>query len=519
MTMKNLLFSISLKILILGILDALAIWSIITIIFDGYYWVGGILSLGVIIINYIFLSEKAYPFRYMVPGLIFLIIMVIYPIFYTIFVSFTNYGTGHILSKEQVIEQFENQYYLSEDSATYTYQAFKNNYGDLKVILYSLNDESYLCENEKKIIKVNLSDSRFIDIDKDGIIDQFDGYKKLDKIQIIQSLNELQNLIFKKDEYFIKLVSLTEFKVYSKKYQFDSLEDRLLDLKNGIIYYPIEGYFVSEQGERLAPGFRVSIGFKNFIRLIKSPQISNPFLRVFGWTFLWAFLSVITTFALGLTLAIVLNDPYLKLRKIYRTLLIIPYSIPAFISCLIWRGFFNTEVGIVNRILNNFFQVIIPWLQDPIWAKVALVIVNLWLGFPYMMIITLGALQSIPFELGEAASIDGASRWQQFKNITFPLLLVSLAPLLIGSFAFNFNNFNVIYLVTQGRPAIPGAGTPAGSTDILISYTYRLAFEGVRGNQWGLASAVSLIIFIIVAVISAIGFRYTKALEEISKNV
>ncbi|GAI02968.1 unnamed protein product, partial [marine sediment metagenome] len=133
--------------------------------------------------------------------------------------------------------------------------------------------------------------------------------------------------------------------------------------------------------------------------------------------------------------------------------------------------------------------------------------------------ITLGALQSIPSELGEAASIDGASRWQQFKNITFPLLLVSLAPLLIGSFAFNFNNFNVIYLVTQGRPAIPGAGTPAGSTDILISYTYRLAFEGVRGNQWGLASAVSLIIFIIVVIISAIGFRYTRALEEISKNV
>jgi len=518
MTMKNLLFSISLKILILGILDALAIWSIITIIFDGYYWVGGILSLGVIIINYIFLSERTYPFRYMVPGLIFLLIMVIYPIFYTIFVSFTNYGTGHILSKKQVIEQFENQYYLSEDSTSYKYQIFEDSSADLKVIITSPDSESYLCENEK-IIEVNLSDSRFIDMDKDGIIDQFDGYKKLDKIQIIQRLNELQNLKFKKDGYIIKLANLMEFKAYNKKYRFDFSQDKLLDLENEKVYYPVEGYFISQQGERLTPGFKANVGFGNFTRLIKSPQISGPFLRVFGWTFLWAFLSVITTFALGLTLAIVLNDPYLKLRKIYRTLLIIPYSIPAFISCLIWRGFFNTEVGIVNRILNNFFQVIIPWLQHPIWAKVAVVVVNLWLGFPYMMIITLGALQSIPSELGEAASIDGASRWQQFKNITFPLLLVSLAPLLIGSFAFNFNNFNVIYLVTQGRPAIPGAGTPAGATDILISYTYRLAFEGVRGNQWGLASAVSIIIFIIVAIISAIGFRYTRALEEVSKNV
>lgn len=516
---KSFLFSISLKIIFLGILDALAIWSIITFIFDGHYWVGGILGIGVIIINYIFLSERSYPLRYMVPGLIFLVIMVIYPIFYTIFVSFTNYGTGHILSKEQAIEQFETQVYLPKDSVSYTFQAFKNDSGEIKIIMFSPEEEAYLCENKEIIVKVDLSDTRFLDQDKDGIIDQFNGYKKLDKIQIIQNLNELQNLRFKKDEYIIKLVSLTEFKVYGKKYQFDPSLDRLSDLENGKVYHNIDGYFISEDGERLTPGFRVNIGFKNFIRLIKSPQISVPFLRVFGWTFLWAFLSVVTTFTLGLALAMLLNDPYFKLRKIYRTLLIIPYSIPAFISCLIWRGFFNTEVGIVNRILNDFFQVIIPWLQDPIWAKVALVIVNLWLGFPYMMIISLGALQSIPPELGEVAAIDGASNWQQFKKITFPLLLISLAPLLIGSFAFNFNNFNVIYLVTQGRPAIPGAGTPAGATDILISYTYRLAFEGARGNQWGLASAVSLIIFIIIAVISAIGFRQTKALEEISKSV
>lgn len=509
--MKNFLFSISLKIIILGILDALSIWSIIIIIFDGHYWVGGILGLGVIIINYIFLSERAYPLRYMVPGLIFLVIMVIYPIFYTIFISFTNYGTGHILSKEQAIEQFEAQVYLPKDSVSYTFQAFKNDSGEIKIILFSPEEETYLFENNEIIVKVNLSDPKFID--------QFNSYKKLDNIQIIQILNELQNLRFKKDEYIIKLANFMEFKVYGKKYRFDSSLDRLLDLENGKIYHNIEGYFISEDGERLVPGFRVKIGFKNFTKLIRSPQISGPFLRVFGWTFLWAFLSVITTFTLGLALAMLLNDPYLKLRKIYRTLLIIPYSIPGFISALIWRGFFNTEMGIVNRILNDFFQVIIPWLQDPIWAKVALVVVNLWLGFPYMMIITLGALQSIPSELGEAAAIDGASNWQQFKKITFPLLLISLAPLLIGSFAFNFNNFNVIYLVTQGRPAIPGAGTPAGATDILISYTYRLAFEGVRGNQWGLASAVSLIIFIIIAVISAIGFRQTKALEEVSKSV
>jgi len=142
-------------------------------------------------------------------------------------------------------------------------------------------------------------------------------------------------------------------------------------------------------------------------------------------------------------------------------------------------------------------------------------IVNLWLGFPYMFLICTGALQSIPEDVNEAATVDGASPWQAFRLIKLPLLLVSVAPLLIASFAFNFNNFNVIYMLTNGGPRDTAAPIPVGFTDILISMVYKVAFTG-QNRDYGLASAYSIIIFIVVAVISIIAFRRTKSLEEIN---
>jgi len=202
-------------------------------------------------------------------------------------------------------------------------------------------------------------------------------------------------------------------------------------------------------------------------------------------------------------------------------LAIIPYALPAFITILVWRGMLNVHFGVINDIFLALFGsgARVPWLQNAMWAKISVLLVNLWLGYPYMMLISLGALQSIPGSLYEAAHVDGATWWQRFWTITLPLLLMPLAPLLIGAFAFNFNNFTLIYLLTEGGPAIAGASTPAGATDILISYTYNLAFAGERGNQLGLAAAVSVLIFLIVATISAVNFRMTGTLEELSKNV
>ena len=188
---------------------------------------------------------------------------------------------------------------------------------------------------------------------------------------------------------------------------------------------------------------------------------------------------------MGLTIAIMFNDPLFPFKKLIRSLLIIPYTVPALLTILVWRGMLNPELGVIDRMLEGLFGWAPPWFTDQWWAKVAILLINLWLSYPYFMLICSGALQSIPEDYYAAAQVDGASPWQQFWHITLPLLLVAVGPLLIASFIFNFNNFNLIYIFNAGGPPMAGTPTPAGHTDILISYVYNLAFSGQpRRRLW-----------------------------------
>ncbi|MGM0445959.1 MAG: maltose ABC transporter permease MalF [Bacillota bacterium] len=506
------------KIIILSILDALAVWSATILFIDQKYIFLTVLVIVTVIINYVYLSKKAYPMRYILPGTFFMILLVVYPIFYTVYVSFTNYGTGNILNKEQVVDQIENRYYLPENTRDFSYEAFKLPDERKYAILLQDGDNYYLVI-DKTVEEITINDSRLIDSDGDGSIDRINDYELLTRADLLKNLSTLQNIEIPFDDNIIKMRSISTFSLYRQQFQYIETEDKILDLKNNISYFASEGSFTSPDGEKLLPGYSTFLGWDNYIRLLTDDRVSGPFLRVFIWTFEWAILSVLTTFALGLFIAILLNDNTLKFRKFYRVVLILPYALPAFISVLIWRGLLNSEVGVVNQILQSLSLNSIPWLQSIFWSRFALVVINLWLGFPYMMLISLGALQSISPDLYEAAAIDGATAWQRFKHITLPLILVSLGPLLISSFAFNFNNFNVIYLFNEGGPPIVGAQTPAGGTDILISYTYRLSFESGRGSDFGLASSVSIIIFMITAAITWFNFKYTGALEEVKENV
>jgi arabinogalactan oligomer/maltooligosaccharide transport system permease protein len=297
---------------------------------------------------------------------------------------------------------------------------------------------------------------------------------------------------------------------------YDESADTMTDVESGTVYRPNdEGQFQAEDGTTLAVGWRVVVGLENFATAFSDPRYATPFLAILAWTIAFAVLSVVTTFLLGLLLAIVFNDDRIKGRRIYRALLILPYAIPGFLTALLWAGLLNRRFGFVNDVLLGGAE--IGWLTDPWLAKLSLLGVNLWLGFPYMFLICTGALQSIPQDVNEAAKIDGAGRYRTWRSITMPLLLVATAPLLISSFAFNFNNFNLIYMLTGGNPRFADASVPLGHTDILITMVYSIAgVDGTAEKNYGLASALSIVIFVIVATISAIAFRKTRQLEEIN---
>lgn len=230
-------------------------------------------------------------------------------------------------------------------------------------------------------------------------------------------------------------------------------------------------------------------------------------------------MSVFLTFSLGLGIAYIFNDRTLPGRKIIQSFLLIPYTVPSLITIIIWRGMFNNDVGVINRTLESLFGIAPAWTVDASLAKLAILIVNLWLGYPYFMLICSGALQAIPSDLYEAAEVDGANAFQRFFQITLPLLLVAVGPLLLASFTYNFNNFNLIFLFIEGGPPIAGSPTRAGHTDILISYVYNLAFAGGRTKEYGLGAAITILIFFIVAAITLFQFRYTKMWEEVGEGV
>jgi maltose/maltodextrin transport system permease protein len=261
------------------------------------------------------------------------------------------------------------------------------------------------------------------------------------------------------------------------------------------------------------PGFKVDVGFANYVRVLTDRALSAPLVRIFTWTVVFALLTVLFTLAVGMTLAVVLNWEALPGRTLYRTLLFLPYAVPGFISILVFRGLFNQNVGELNLILDSLFGIRPAWFSEPMLARAMILIVNTWLGYPYILVLATGLIKAIPAELYEASAMAGAGPLQTFRYVTAPLIIKPLTPLLVASFAFNFNNFVLIALLTQGRPDFLDARVPAGTTDILVSYTYRIAFQD-SGQQFGLAAAISTVIFVIVAGLSILNLRLTRGRAE-----
>lgn len=510
---------IAVRLTLLALIDAVSLLFIWTLIANGRYPLAGVVFLVTVGVNVAFLFEKAYPFRWFSPGLALMIIMLAYPTAYTVYIAFTNYGDGHLLTKAQVIDQLENQTFVPEGAPEFTWTAFRNNRGEFALWLQS-EEGDYLAFPDEPLIPADEAPPAVrTSLDAQGIPTELYGYMRLNRIQTLPLLDRISAIEFGEQPETVRVRSLDSAQPLEQRYVYDAAADTITDAREGTVYRPVTGTFTAEDGTTLRPGFWVPIGTRNFERLFTSPALSGPFIRVFVWTFVFAAVSVLLSFALGLFFAIVFDHPKLPAKKVIRSLLLIPYALPAFISVNIWRGMFSRYFGIISTTLEAVFGSSPLWLADPFWAKVGILIVQTWLGFPYMMLICTGALQSLPSDIYEAATIDGAGPLRKFWNLTLPLLLVAVGPLLIASFSFNFNNFTVIDIYAEGGPPIAGTTTPAGHTDILITYIFRLAFAGGRGADFGYASAITMVIFVILAIITALQFRYTRVWEEISENV
>ncbi len=268
-----------------------------------------------------------------------------------------------------------------------------------------------------------------------------------------------------------------------------------------LVFVPF-GYGLSLAFYDVTPTREKFVGMANFLDIIlaRGAGDAHSFYYTFGMTVLWTVVNVFLHVTIGLGLAMLLQDTKLRFRNAYRVALIVPWAIPNYITALIWKAMFNAEYGLINRV---FGLGVFSWFDHPVSAFFANLATNVWLGFPFMMVTALGALQSIPKELYEAADVDGAGRWKKFTNVTLPLLKPAMIPAVILGAIWTFNlSFNVIYLVS--------GGAPDGATDILVTQAFRYAFEQYR---YGYAAAYATIIFVILLTYTVITNRITKATE------
>ena len=502
-------------------------------------WVFALLDLVVVSVGlYVFRNKKTYAHRYIFPGVAGMVVFIIFPLAYTIGIAFTNYSGSNLLSLEQARDfHLKKIYKVTGGEFDFTLLGGENNQFQL---LLQQDDQSFISQPltllNNKARELAVREGRVHDEPQVVQLQPLNG-EALGGAAPIRAIVDHRthlsalDLVLPDGNIHLTLSSLRKFA--AQKPLYTQLTDGVVLQKSGVMikdgnllrdnqsgelmlpnpdtgfyqYIDADGHFV---GKGMAPGFVVSVGWKNFVRIMTDPGIQGPFMQIFVWTVIFSACSVAFTLAIGMVMACLVQWEQLRGRGFYRVMLILPYAIPAFISILVFKGLFNQNFGEINLFLEAAFGIKPDWYTTPFLAKVMILIVNTWLGYPYMMILCMGLLKAIPEDLYEASAMDGAGPVQNFFKITVPLLMKPLTPLLIASFAFNFNNFVLIQLLTNGAPDIIGATTPAGTTDLLVSYTYRIAFEGGGGQDFGLAAAIATLIFLLVGALAIVNLKATR---------
>lgn len=495
---------VSISLALLGLLAQSAFAS-------GEGLIAGFIALSMIALAIVYFTKISIPMKFFLPGVILLTAFVVLPIAYTLVMSGFQFKTGNYVDKPQALERIVADSYVPDDSGlTFDVIVGEDAQGELALLATDYMSGEFFLSTQESLVPLEASQ---VTVDPElGIAVETPGFTKLGDERLAAEGEAISQLKFAgPGEYFLSLEGFEVAIPLKPGLVYDEATDSFTDATTGAKYVDNgRGNYanIDDPEDKLNPGWRSPIWFENYVSLVTDEKVREPFMGVFIWTMVFSVLTVLTQFSLGLLVALALDKP-LRGRRFYRIIIILPYAVPSIMSILIWGGMFDTEFGAINALLGTK----IAWFLDPNFARAAVIIVNLWLGFPYFYLISNGALQAIPGELSEAARIDGASSRQIFWQITLPLLLKMLTPLLIASFAFNFNNFNLIFLLTGGGPRNDLDGEIAGATDILISYTYKIAF-GSQVQDLGLASAISVVIFILVAGISLYGIRRSKVLEE-----
>jgi len=519
------------KIFLLGIVDAGVGFVLMILIGKEKYAFAVFLTAVAVLINWIYLRRGGLPAKYLAPGVILLIAFQVYVVIFSGYISFTNYGALHNGSYTEALDAIQQAAVEPIEGATeYEIKVVKAEDGAILFLALDFNTSKFFIGGENYAVhpwrEITAADG--LVTDESGYPTSFSGVKFLTddeitdiepgvttiKIPLGPNL-DTDGFVATADAFFAQQNRFSYIYDESKKSMTRLSDNKVFPANESV------GFFKSADGEILSEvGWQVRVGWKNYQKIFGDKDLRGPLSGIILWTFMFALLSVLSTFILGLALALIFNDERIRGLRIYRAIFILPYAFPAFLSAYVWRGMFNTEDGFINRSILGFMgeDNRIPWLEQQGPARAAVLLVNLWLGFPYMFLICTGALQAIPNDLTEAASIDGASPWKVVKLIKLPLLLVSLAPLLIASFAYNFNNFGAVYLLTGGGPFLnPTVAVDAGATDILITFVYRIAFSGSQGADYGLASAFSVLIFFLIGTISFLSFKRTRGLEELTQ--
>ncbi len=456
--------------------------------------------------TYTYTSRRTHAMRYLFPGVAAALVFVVFPMLYTVGIAFTNRSSSNLLDEGQARAQLLEESTVAEDTQR-PFALHAQADGRLRLVLPA-------GEGRDAWISAPFTPTEAAATLSLARIDGGDLGTRLGLADVVRLLPVLRPLSLSlPDGALLSLLSLRE--VGERRPLFTALPDGALrEAATGTVYRAddAQGFFTSAAGERLQPGYIVHVGWRHFVRIAADEAFRAPFAGVFAWTVVFAALSVLLAAALGLLLATLFHWEDLRGRGVYRLVLFLPYAVPGFISILVFKGLFNQNLGEINLILHTLFGVRPAWFSDPMLARAMLLIVNVWLGFPYMMVLCSGLIQSIPADLYEASAVEGSGPWNNFRRITLPLIARPLAPLLIAAFAFNFNNFVLVALLTGGRPDQVDAVLPAGTTDILVSYTWRIAFND-GSQQFGLAAAISTVIFAIVAAITLVQMRLGRVAD------